>query len=92
MAHTIKDKDKLIWRIRRIRGQVEAVERALSAEQDCSDVLQLITAARGAMNSLIVEVLQAHIREHVLDPGQDPDSEHTVAAEELIDVLRSYLK
>jgi len=55
-------------------------------------LLQLITAARGAMSSLIVEVLEGHIREHVLDPKQKPDSEHTDAAEELIDVLRSCLK
>jgi len=92
MSHTLNDKEKLIWRVRRIRGQVEAVERALNGEQDCSDVLQLITAARGAMNSLIVEVLEGHIREHVLDPKQKPDSQHVAAAEELIDVLRSYLK
>ena len=92
MAHTLTGKEKLIWRVRRIRGQVEAVERALNDEQDCSDLLQLITAARGAMSSLIVEVLEGHIREHVLDPKQKPDSEHTAAAEELIDVLRSYLK
>ena len=76
MSHTLTDKEKLIWRVRRIRGQVEAVERALNEETDCSDVLQLITAARGAMNSLIVEVLEGHIREHVLDPKQKPDSEH----------------
>ena len=93
MAQTLTDKEKLIWRVRHIRGQVEAVERALNnEEQDCSDLLQLITAARGAMNSLIVEVLEGHIREHVLDPKQKPDSEHIAAAEELIDVLRSYLK
>jgi DNA-binding FrmR family transcriptional regulator len=92
MSPTLNDKEKLIWRVRRIRGQVEAVERALNGEQDCSDVLQLITAARGAMNSLIIEVLEGHIREHVLDPKQKPDSEHVEAAEELIDVLRSYLK
>ena len=92
MSQTLSDKEKLVWRVRRIRGQVEAVERALAEEQDCSDVLQLITAARGAMNSLIVEVLEGHIREHVLDPKQKLDSQHVEAAEELIDVLRSYFK
>lgn len=92
MADPLSSKEKLIWRVRRIRGQVEAVERALNEEQDCSELLQLITAARGAMSSLIVEVLEGHIREHVLDPKQGPDSQHVAAAEELIDVLRSYLK
>ena len=92
MSYTLSGKEKLIWRVRRIRGQVEAVERALNEDQECSDVLQLITAARGAMNSLIVEVLEGHIREHVLDPKQKPDSQHVSAAEELIDVLQCYLK
>jgi DNA-binding FrmR family transcriptional regulator len=92
MAKPLNDREKLIWRVRRIRGQVEAVERALNEEKDCSDLLQLITAARGAMSSLIVEVLEGHIREHVLDPDQKPDSQYLLAAEELIDVLRSYLK
>jgi DNA-binding FrmR family transcriptional regulator len=92
MSHTLNDKEKLVWRIRRIRGQVEAVERALNEEQECSDILQLITAARGAMSSLIVEVLEGHIREYVVDPKQKPDSQHVLAVEELIDVLRSYLR
>jgi DNA-binding FrmR family transcriptional regulator len=92
MTAPLSSREKLIWRVRRIRGQVEAVERALSEEQDCADLLQLITAARGAMTSLIVEVLEGHIREHVLDPEQKPGSQHVEAAEELIDVLRSYLK
>ena len=66
MAHTIREKAKLVQRVRRIRGQIEAVERALVAEQDCSDVLQLIAAARGAMNSLMAEVLEGQIgRAHV---------------------------
>jgi DNA-binding FrmR family transcriptional regulator len=92
MAHTIRDKEKLILRIRRIRGQIEAVERALASEQDCSDVMQLITAARGAMNGLMAELLDDHVRFHVLDPAKKPSSEQALAADELIDIIRSYLK
>jgi len=92
MTDALSDKEKLVWRVRRIRGQVEAVERALNEEQDCSDLLQLITAARGAMNSLIIEILEGHIREHLLDPTHQRDSQRVAATEELIDVLRSYLK
>ncbi len=92
MAHTIRDREKLILRVRRIRGQVEAVERAISAEQDCSDVIQLITAARGAMNGLMAELVEDHVRFHVLDPGKKPTSEQALAADELIDIIRSYLK
>jgi DNA-binding FrmR family transcriptional regulator len=59
-SRTLADKEKRVWRVRRICGQVEAVAHALNEEQDCSDVLQLITAAHGAMNSLIIEVLEGH--------------------------------
>jgi DNA-binding FrmR family transcriptional regulator len=92
MAHTIRDKEKLILRVRRIRGQIEAVERAIGSEHDCSDVMQLITAARGAMNGLMAELVEDHVRFHVLDPGKKPTSEQAMAADELIDIIRSYLK
>ena len=92
MAHTIKQKNKLILRVRRIRGQVEAVERALGSEQECSEVLRLITAARGAMNGLMAELLEDHVRFHVLDPDRKPTSEQNVAADELVDIVRAYLK
>jgi FrmR/RcnR family transcriptional regulator, repressor of frmRAB operon len=92
MTHTIKDKEKLVLRVRRIRGQIEAVERALKSEQDCSDVLQLITAARGAMNGLMAELLEDHVRFHVLDPNRKPTSEQALAADELVEIVRAYLK
>jgi len=92
MAHTIKEKDKLVLRVRRIRGQIEAVERALIGEQDCSDVLQLIAAARGAMNGLMAELLEDHVRFHVLDPNRKPTSEQVLAADELVDIVKTYLK
>ena len=92
MAHTIREKEKLILRVRRIRGQVEAVERALATEQDCSDVLRLITAARGAMNGLMAELLEDHVRFHVLDPKRKPTSEQSLAADELLEIVRAYLK
>jgi DNA-binding FrmR family transcriptional regulator len=88
MRHTIKNKEKLVLRAKRIQGQVEALARALVEERDCSEVLQLMSAARGAMNSLMAELLEGHIRNHVLNekPGQ------ASAAEEVIDMVRSYLK
>jgi len=92
MAHTIREKAKLVQRVRRIRGQIEAIERALVAEQECSDVLQLIAAARGAMNSLMAEVLEGHIRFHVLDAKRKGGPKRAVGAQDLIDVVRSYLK
>jgi FrmR/RcnR family transcriptional regulator, repressor of frmRAB operon len=92
MSHTIREKTKPVNRVRRIRGQVEAVERALEQELGCGDVLQLITAARGAINGLMGEVIEDHIRMHLIDPAAHPNTEGAHAAEELIDVVRSYLK
>lgn len=92
MSHATKNKEKLIVRARRIRGQVEALERALTEEQECGDILRLITSARGAMNSLMVELLEDQIRFHVLDPDRKPSSEQAVAADGLVETIKSYLK
>ncbi len=100
MAHTIKNKQKLISRVRRIRGQVEAVERALEQEQDCTVILQTIAACRGAINGLMAEVVEGQIRYHVIDPKQPAASrasratkeDHARAADELIAVIKTYMK
>ena|ERR1700687_4480042 len=89
MSHTIRKKTKLLHRVRRIRGQVEAIERALTGEVECGDVLQRIAAARGALDSLMSEVLEDHVRMHLLSPNT---SERREAADELIGVVRSYFK
>jgi DNA-binding FrmR family transcriptional regulator len=91
MSHTIKNKEKLVLRAKRIQGQVEALARALDDERDCSDVLQLMSAARGAMNSLMAELLEGHIRNHVLGVKKSTAGQ-TSAAEEVIEMVRSYLK
>ena len=92
MAHTIRDKKKLVNRVRRIRGQIEAVERALEQEQDCSAILQTVVACRGAINSLMAEIIEGHIRFHVADPDQHPTSKRGRASQELIEVVKAYLK
>jgi DNA-binding FrmR family transcriptional regulator len=92
MSHTIKDKQELILRAKRIQGQVEALVRALSEERDCSDVLRLMSAARGAMNSLMAELLEGHVRSHVLNGKQKPTPQQMVAADEVIEMVKSYLK
>jgi DNA-binding FrmR family transcriptional regulator len=91
MSHTIKGKVKLLNRARRIRGQVEALERALESERECGEVLRLIAAARGAMDSLMAEVLEGHIREHATAAHGSPTAALT-AADELIELVRAYLK
>jgi len=92
MAHTIREKRKLRNRIGRIRGQVEAIDRGLAEEQDCNELLQLIAACRGAINGLMAEVIEGHVRDHLLDPDEKPTSERSRAAEELIDVVKTYLR
>jgi DNA-binding FrmR family transcriptional regulator len=89
---TTREKTKLLNRVRRICGQVGAVERALEQEIGCADVLQLITAVRGAVNGLIGEVIEDHIRIHLMDRTPRLTGGATDAAEELIDVLKAYLK
>jgi FrmR/RcnR family transcriptional regulator, repressor of frmRAB operon len=90
--HTERERQKLIARVRRIRGQIEAVERAIEDEKGCSEVLQTVTAARGALNSLVAEMIEDHVRYHVLDPDEKISTKRSRAAEELIDVVRAYVK
>jgi DNA-binding FrmR family transcriptional regulator len=90
VSHTKREKMKLLNRIRRIRGQIEAVERALEDEQGCATVLHLIVAARGAMSGLMSEVIEDHIRLHVVDPTKD--AERSRGADELIDAVQAYLR
>ena len=92
MSHTIKQKQDLILRAKRIQGQLEALVRALDEERDCSDVLHVMSAARGAMNSLMSELLEGHIRDHVLNGKQKPTPKQVEAADEVIEMVKSYLK
>jgi FrmR/RcnR family transcriptional regulator, repressor of frmRAB operon len=92
MSHTTEHKQELLLRAKRIQGQVEALVRALTEERDCSEVLQVMSAARGAMNSLMAELLEGHIRSHVLNGKQKPTSKQMAAAGEVISMVKSYLK
>jgi DNA-binding FrmR family transcriptional regulator len=92
MSHTIKEKQDLLLRAKRIQGQVDALVRALSEERDCSEVLHIMSAVRGAMNSLMSELLEGHIRDHVLNGKQKPSSKQVQAADEVIEMVKSYLK
>jgi DNA-binding FrmR family transcriptional regulator len=90
--HTIREKKKLIARVRRIRGQLEAIERALEDEKGCSVVLQQIAGTRGAINGLVAELVEEHVRTHVIDAKTKANAAQREAAEELIDVVRTYLR
>jgi FrmR/RcnR family transcriptional regulator, repressor of frmRAB operon len=92
MAHTVEEKKKLLNRVRRIMGQVAAIEKALDQEAECSDILHNISACRGAMDALMAEVIEGHIRYHVLAPDGAATDEQARAADDLVSALRAYLK
>lgn len=93
MTHTTgTNKKKLIDRIKRIRGQLNGLEKALEEERACGEVLLTLAACRGAMNSLMAEILEGHVRHHVLPQSEQTDPEATQAAEELIEVIKRYLR
>ena len=92
MSHVVHEKQKLLNRVRRLRGQVDAIERALESENSCTDVMRLLTAARGALNGMMAEVVQDHIQMHMMTANRKPAREEVTAANELVAVLRSYIK
>jgi FrmR/RcnR family transcriptional regulator, repressor of frmRAB operon len=92
MAHLKRDREKLLARVKKIRGQLNAVEKAITDDGECSDVLMTLSSCHGALKGLMCEILEGHIRDHVVDPDQRPDSKRAQAAAELIEVLHSYLR
>ena len=89
MSHVTNDR-KLLTRIRRIKGQIESLERSVADGADCYNVLQQTAAARGALNGLMTELIESHLRFHTLDrkrSGRNPEHE----IEEVMTVIRSYL-
>jgi DNA-binding FrmR family transcriptional regulator len=92
VAHTDRDREKLLLRIKRIRGQVDGIQRALEEGTDCFGVLQTVTACRGALTGLMAEIIDGHVRDHILDPAEEPTAAQRRAAEQLLEVVRSFLK
>lgn len=91
MSHTIEGKKPLLTRVRRIKGQTEALEKALEQDYECVAILQQIAAIRGAVNGLMAEVLEGHLREHLGSEDVTP-RQRDEDLEQVIKVLRSYLK
>ncbi|MFU1608555.1 metal/formaldehyde-sensitive transcriptional repressor [Sulfitobacter pontiacus] len=90
MSHLSRDKTKLLGRVRRMKGQIEAIEQAIDNERDCSAVLHLVASVRGAMTGLTNELLDEHLHHHVLEA--EDDEARRKGVEDLSSVLRSYLK
>jgi FrmR/RcnR family transcriptional regulator, repressor of frmRAB operon len=92
MAHTTEEKRKLLTRVNRLQGQLESIRTAIEDEKDCASVLQQIAACRGAINSLLVEIIDGEIRFHVLSRNSKVDSREAKAAENLVEILHRYIK
>ena len=91
MSHTIREKQKLLARVRRIRGQIEAVERALESEAGCEQVMHLLASTRAAMAGLTAEVVEDHVRTHLME-ADSSGAERQEAADQLLSVIRTYLR
>lgn len=89
--HVVENRQKLLSRVRRIAGQVQAVEAQLSGKADCSQVLQLVASVRGAVGGLMEELIEQHMREHVARPGLT-DAQRGAATEEMLAIIRRYGK
>ena len=90
MAHTIREKKKILARVNRIKGQLEAFSKAIESEQDCYQVMQLLASCRGALNGLMTEVVEEHIREHIVEAENKKLASES--GEDLIDIMKSFLK
>lgn len=91
MSHIEREKKKLLNRLKRLRGQIEAIERAVEEDRECTRVLQQATACRGALDGFIAEVIEDHIRAHLVDPAAPADSAQRAAAEDLVEIVHAYL-
>jgi len=91
MSHVAKEKQKLLNRLKRLKGQLDAIERAVGSDAECARVLQQATACRGALDGFIAEVIEDHIREHMIDPMAAPEDPRTQAGEELVAIVHAYL-
>jgi DNA-binding FrmR family transcriptional regulator len=90
--HTLRERQKLLNRVRRIAGQVTAVQDLLETDAECDRALHTLAACRGAINSLMAEILEDHVLDHVIDPDAGDNSPEREAAEQLLDIIKSYLR
>lgn len=90
MDHSIKDKAKLLSRINRIKGQLEAVAKGIEAEQNCYQVMQLLASCRGALNGLMGDVVESHIRDHIVEAENKKMAAES--GEDLVEIMKSFWK
>lgn len=90
MGHTVRDKSKILARVNRITGQLKAFSKAIETEQDCYTVMQLLSSCRGALNGLMGDVVNGHIREHIVQAENRKLS--SKSGEELVEIMKSFWK
>jgi DNA-binding FrmR family transcriptional regulator len=90
MAHTIKEKGKILARVNRIKGQLDAFAKAVDAESEAYQVMQILASCRGALNGLMGEIIEGHIREHIVEAENKKLA--VESGEELIDIMQSFWK
>jgi DNA-binding FrmR family transcriptional regulator len=91
MPHTPEEKKRVLARVRRVRGQLDALESALEEGADCGPVLQQIAAMRGAVNGLMAGVLESHLREEFTSMVDTTDAQRS-SIDGVISMVRTYLK
>lgn len=90
MAHTLQKKGKILARVNRIKGQLDAFAKTIDAGGDCYQIMQLLSSCRGALNGLMGEIIEEHIREHVVEAENKKLA--VDAGEELIEIMQSFWK
>ncbi len=90
MAHSIRDKSKIVSRVNRLKGQLDAFAKAIEGEGDCYQVMQLLSSCRGALNGLMGDIIEQHIRDHIVEAENKKVA--TDSGEELIDIMKSFWK
>lgn len=92
MTHVILEKRKLLARVRRIKGQIEAIERAIEADSPCERTIQTIASARGALMGLMGELIEEHLTSHVQEASRKPTPSQVKASKDIVDMIKAYLK
>lgn len=94
MPYEAEEKKRALTRLKRIKGQAEALEKAISAGTDCGKLLQQIAALRGAANGLMADVLDSHLRETFI-PAKSKKLKNIDVEKEIktvTTIMRTYLK
>lgn len=90
MAHTVRDKTKLLARVKRLQGQMTALEKQLDNDAECNEILQQIAAIRGAVNGLMAAVIEGHLTDHLVNEPELANRQQDLGA--VLQVIKSYLK